>query len=209
MFAEDRALETGFSFSERVPAPPERRRAERLVTILRVGTLIVGRRRELCLVRNISAGGLMAHVYSPLRPGQRVEVELRSNQPIGGRVVWLRAANAGIAFDAPVDIAELLANPPQLANGWRPRAPRIEVDRVATVRAGARTHWVRARDVSQGGVRVDTGHALAPGEEVVVTLEDFRAVAGTVRWRKGRDCGIGFREPLPFAELVAWLKRVR
>ncbi len=53
--------ETTFSFSSAAPQP-DRRRQTRHLTILRVGTLIIEGRRELCLIRNISAGGLMAHV---------------------------------------------------------------------------------------------------------------------------------------------------
>ena len=98
MFAEDRAVETGFSFSNAVPMPPERRSDERLIKILRVGTLIIDGRRELCLIRNISAGGVMAHVYSKLSPGQPVTIELKATQPVAGHVVWMRDANAGIQF---------------------------------------------------------------------------------------------------------------
>src|SRR5436853_1460849 len=90
MLLEERTVETGFSFSNAVPLPPERRADERLIKILRVGTLIIDGRRELCLIRNISAGGVMAHVYSSLKPGQRVTVELKATQPIAGRVVWIR-----------------------------------------------------------------------------------------------------------------------
>ena len=139
MLADNRILETGFSFADAVPEPPERRCDERFITILRVGVLIVDGRRELCLMRNISAGGLMAHVYSLVEEGQRVTVELKSNQAIGGTIAWVRGANAGIAFDDNVDIAALLANPAVLDNGWRPRLPRIEVVRWGTLRSGART----------------------------------------------------------------------
>ena len=207
MLAENQILETSFSFSDQVPTPPERREGERYVTILRVGVLVIDGRRELCLVRNISAGGLMAHVYSPVQPGQRVVVELKSNQQIEGQVEWVRDADAGIAFDSKVDITQLLANPAVLDNGWRPRLPRVEIDRLATMRVGARTYWVHTRDVSQGGVKIDTDQPLEAGTEVVVTLENFRPLAGTVRWQKGRACGIAFNNLLPFEELIAWLKR--
>src|SRR3954447_26147816 len=108
MLVEGRAVETGFSFSNAVPLPPERRADERLIKILRVGTLIIDGRRELCLIRNISAGGVMAHVYSKLMPGQPVTVELKATQPVGGHVVWVRDAEAGIQFDNAMDVAELL-----------------------------------------------------------------------------------------------------
>ena len=95
-------------------------------------------------------------------PGQRVTVELKTNQPVAGRVVWMREGNAGIQFDVAMDVAELLANPQVLDNGWRPRTPRVEIDRMATLRAGARTTWVHARDISQSGVKIETEHAARP-----------------------------------------------
>lgn len=206
MFVEDRAVETGFSFSNAVPLPPERRGDERLIKILRVGTLIIDGRRELCLIRNISAGGVMAHVYSRLTPGQPVTVELKATQPVGGHVVWVRDANAGIQFDTPMDVADLLANPAVLDNGWRPRTPRVEIDRMATLRAGARTYWVHARDISQSGVKVECDHPPAAETEIVVALEGLRPRAGTVRWSNDDTCGIAFNQLIPFGELIDWLK---
>ena len=209
MLAKHRIAETGFSLSEQAPTPSERRRQERQLTILRVGALIVDGRRELCLVRNISAAGLMAHVYSPVEAEQKVTVELKSNQQIGGRIVWAEEGNAGIAFDGLVDVAELLANPAVLGNGWRPRLPRVEIDRLATLRVGAATHWVQARDVSQGGVKIESEQPLEAGAEVEVTLEYFRPLAGAVRWQRDQACGIAFNQLIPFDELIAWLKRQR
>lgn len=206
MFAQERIVETSFSFSSEVPAPPERRGQERHLKILRVGILVMDGRRELCLIRNISAGGVMAHLYSNVQPGQRVSVELKSHQQIDGRVVWVREANAGIAFDNPVDIGELLANPPVLDNGWRARSPRVEIDRIARVRAGASTLWADARDISQSGVKIEIEQPLHVGAEVVITLEDFRPIAGVVRWQSGRTCGIEFNGLIPLRELIDWIK---
>ena len=142
-----------------------------------------------------------------MNPGQRVSVELKTHQEVSGRIVWVREANAGIAFDTPVDIADLLANPAVLDNGWRARTPRIEVDRLATLRAGARTQWVHTRDISQSGVKIELDEPLDVGADVVVTPEHFRPVAGVVRWQNGRACGIAFNQLIPLSELIDWLKR--
>src|SRR3954462_12731051 len=206
MFIEDCVVETGFSFSQAVPPPPERRQNERPLKILRVGTLIIDGRRELCLIRNISAGGLMAHVYSKLSPGQLVVVELKATQPLAGRVIWVREANAGIQFDDAIDVAELLANPTVLDNGWRPRTPRGEVDRMAPLRAGARPYWVHARDISQSGVKVECDQPPAADTESVVALEGLQPRAGIVRWSNEPACGIAFNQLIPFGELIGWLK---
>lgn len=209
MYLEDRVVETGFSFSNDVPQPPERRSAERHIKILRVGTIVVDGRRELCLIRNISAGGVMAHVYSQLTPGQAVSIELKTSQPVTGRVVWTRGGNVGVQFDASVDVAELLAMPQGVDNGWRPRTPRVEIDRMATLRVGARTCWVHARDISQSGVKIEAEADAVPaaGEEVVITLDGFRPLAGVVRWSSDGACGIAFNSLIPFGDLIDWLKQ--
>ena len=197
--------ETSFSFSKEAPRPPERRRDQRHLTILRVGALVVNGRKELCLVRNISAGGLMAHIYSTLNVGDTVAVELKTNQQIPGHVVWVEEANAGIEFETPIDVVEILANPPVMENGWRPRMPRVEVERLGTMRAGATVYWITARDISQGGVRLDYDGSLADGTNVVLTLEGFEPVHGVVRWSKEGECGVSFNQVIPFTRLMGWL----
>ena len=197
--------ETTFSFSTSAPQP-DRRRHGRHLTILRVGALIIDGRRELCLIRNISAGGLMAHVYSSIPIGQRLKVELKSDQTVSGEVAWVDEANCGITFDELIDVEEILAVQAASANGWRPRLPRVEVDRLATLRIGARTYAVSTCDISQGGVKVETDQPLHPGEDVVLTPEKFRAVQGVVRWYHGGVCGISFNQVIPFHELMRWLR---
>jgi hypothetical protein len=197
--------ETTFSFSTSAPQP-DRRRHGRHLTILRVGALIIDGRRELCLIRNISGGGLMAHVYSDIPVGQRAAVELKGDSSIWGVVAWVDEANIGITFDQPIDVEEILAVQTESARGWRPRLPRVEVDRLATMRIGARTYAVSTCDISQGGVKVETDQAFQPGEEVVLTPERFRSIQGVVRWYHGGVCGISFNQVIPFHELMRWLR---
>jgi hypothetical protein len=198
--------ETTFSFSDQTPRPPERRRDQRHLTILRVGTLFLADRRELCLIRNISAGGLMAHVYSRVRLGERVAVELKTNQRVDGAIAWIDGSNVGIGFVAPINLEEMLATHGSLENGWRPRLPRVEVDRLATLRVGAAVYGVSTRDISQGGVKIETDQPIEEGEDVVLTLEGFPPVPGVVRWSQEGLCGIAFNQVIPFRELMSWLR---
>jgi hypothetical protein len=208
MLANDCHDETIFSLSKRPPEPPEaeRRVAPRHLTILRVGALIGPDGRELCLIRNISAGGLMAHVYSSHHTGETVAIELKTNHQIEGKVIWAEGSNIGIKFDAPIDVAGMLSSQAVLENGWRPRLPRIEVDRLATLRCGARLYGVNTRDISQGGVKVETDEPLEVGEEIVLTLDRFQPLQGVVRWCAGGRAGISFNQLIPFADLMAWLR---
>lgn len=206
MLSKECHEETTFSFSAEAPPPPDRRRDPRHLTILRVGALIAEAGRELCLIRNISAGGLMAHVYSHHRKGDRIAVELKSEHQIPGYILWVDESNVGIAFDEPIDVEDLLANQGTLDNGWRPRPPRVEVDRLGTLRVGARVHAVNTRDISQGGVKIETDFPIEPGSDVVLMLDRFRPIHGVVRWCQDGAAGIAFNQVIPFHELMAWLR---
>jgi hypothetical protein len=198
--------ETSISLSAATPSPPERRRQQRHLTILRVGALTVDGTRELCLVRNISAGGVMAHVYRQLDVGTRVEVEIKNDEPLAGRVVWAEESNVGVAFDQKIDVPDLLATSKLLGDGRRARRPRIEVNRIAKLRCGADVFFVDALDISQGGVKVVADRELPIDADVVVTLEGFRALPGIVRWVKDGHIGISFIQVIPIAELCDWLR---
>jgi PilZ domain-containing protein len=199
--------DTSFSFSREAPSPPpDRRTGTRHLKILRVGTLVANGRRELCLIRNISAGGLMAHVYSVLQMDQEVSVAFKSNQLLDGKVVWIKDGNVGIAFDEPIDVEEMLSNASLTESGMLPRMPRIEVDWLATVRAGATITWVTIRDISQGGVKFESDTRIEPGQQVTVTVDRFRSVPGVLRWYDDGQGGISFNELIPFSELMSWLR---
>ena len=79
---------TLYSLSAATPARPDRRNDERYVSLLRVGALTVDGRRELCLIRNISAGGMMIRPYSPIAVGASISVELKQGHSVSGAVQW-------------------------------------------------------------------------------------------------------------------------
>ena len=62
-----------------------------------------------------------------------------------------------------------------------------------------------ARDISQGGVKVETKRELEIGAEVVVTLPGMPAHGGVVRWSEAGCYGITFNRLLALSDLVGWL----
>lgn len=204
---EEQPIETTlYSLSETPPRQVERRDGERHLTLFRVGSVLIGDRRELCLIKNISAGGMLIRAYTVLEPGTRIAVELKRGEQIPGCISWTKDSNAGIAFDSPVDIVELLAGS---ADGPRPRMPRIEVRCIASVRQESQVYGMRAHDVSQGGLKVESARDLKLGADVVVTLPGLPPQQGSVRWREGNCYGITFRQLIALPQLVAWLSDQR
>lgn len=197
---------TLYSLSDDAPQPRERREDERHLTLYRVGSITVADRRELCLIKNISAGGMMIRAYCAIAEGTALSVELKSGQPVTGRVNWVKDQNVGVTFDEPVDVIEILS---ASADGPRPRMPRIEVACIATVRDGANVYRLPVCDISQGGVKVKGEAMLQHGCDLSVTLPGLPPQPAALRWRQGGHLGISFNRLIPLAELVNWLQGVR
>jgi len=197
---------TVYSLSADPPPDRERRVDERHLTVFRVGSIIIGEQRELCLVKNISAGGTLVRAYCALQPDQRVEIELKEGQPIGGAVNWIRGTDAGITFDEPVDVLDLIRTS---STGPRPRMPRVEVSAVCFVREGAILHRSNVHNISQGGLSVETANPLTVGGDVTVSLPGLAPRDAVVRWNEGATYGIAFNSVLPLATLVEWLQARR
>jgi hypothetical protein len=200
---------TIYSLSEAPPAPAserERRDGQRHMTLYRVGSIMIEDRRELCLIKNISAGGMMIRLYCSIAEGTAVTIELKSGQPINGKIGWTRDQNAGIAFDQPIDVIDILSTS---MDGPRPRMPRIETECHATLRDGANVIRVRVCDISQGGVKVACETVLSQGADVVIGLPGLEPQRGIACWSEGGFSGIAFNRLIPLSELVAWLQQQR
>lgn len=202
----ERVEETLYSMSETVPQAAERRDGERYLTLFRVGTLLVGGERQLCLIKNISAGGMLIRAYSDMTPGTELSVELKQGQHIAGSVSWIEGHSAGIAFAARIDVVDLLSIS---AEDPRPRMPRVETRCMATVRIGAQAYGMIAVDISQGGMKVECERTLAIGSDVVITLPGLAPMSGVLRWGSSGCYGIGFNRLLALSEVVDWLKDQR
>ena len=198
---------TRYSLSDAPPcAPTDRRDGERLMSLYRVGSLAIDDRRELCLIKNISAGGMMVRAFCVIAQGTRLTVEFKCGQPITGVASWARDVHVGISFDDPIDVLELLSTS---LDGPRPRMPRIEVESFATLREGASTYRMRVCDVSQGGLKIRCEIRLSPGSDVIVTLAGIEPQPGVVRWVDGDLMGITFNCMLALPALVEWLREQR
>ena len=194
---------TLYSLSADAPACPDRRHGVRYVSLLRVGALIIDDRRELCLIRNVSAGGMMIRPYSPIAAGTRVSIELKQGDPVSGVAQWTDSGLVGVSFDTPIDVLALLNAP---TGRPRPRMPRIELSCTASLRSNGSVFRARVANISQGGICVDSPVDLELGDDVVVTLSGLHAAAGVVKWKDGAFHGIGFNRVYPVDELMKFLK---
>jgi hypothetical protein len=189
------------------PGPGDRRNQQRHVTVLRVAKLTTPHSEEFCLVRNISAGGMMAHIYSKLEIGDPVRAEISSGQPISGKILWRREGVVGIGFDEHVNPASILsgediAPTPQ-------RAPRVGIEVRARIRVGSQYRFVTLCNISQGGASISPPEPGELGQKLILMANGLPPIAGTFRWQDQEHSGIKFDVPLSFDVLAKWVPTLR
>jgi hypothetical protein len=201
-------LETIYSLSGEVPVADAGRDAGDDVALW-PGALTSGSVRRACSIRKLSAGGAVLHCDHDVETGERLELELMNGEQLAGRVAWRRGGEVGLSFDTQIDVFAIIAQDIVSQPGERRRMPRVELTCAALLDVEGRSHPVTARDVSQGGVKLDVPYPLAAEEKVTVTLEGLRPVEGVVRWSAGSLAGIAFLPELRWQELMLWLKERR
>lgn len=195
---------SSFSLSPGTPSPPEGRLDPHILSVLRAAKLITEDGEDLCRIRNISGGGMMAETGSPRAAGETVAVELHAGHRVRGRILWARGNTIGIEFCEGVNIWEALARiDPTLGRTARP--PRVQAPCTASVRLGTHFHMAPVRDISQGGIKIAVDVEPCAGEEAAVLIPGLRTFTGVVRWCDNGHVGIAFDQAIPFDELANWL----
>ena len=201
-------LKTGF-LPGTPPPDDDRRHHARHVTVLRVAKINTPQSEELCLVRNISASGMMVHVYSNLSVGDTVSTELNSGKPISGKIAWHREGMIGIEFDETVNPDRVLAGQDFAPTTAHPRPPRVGLDLRGRIRVGSRYQAVTLCNISQGGANIRPSEPDSVLDKVVLLVNGLPPIAGSVRWQDQEHAGIEFDIPVSFDVLARWVPSIR
>ena len=198
-----------FSQPDQDASRSERRSDVRQVTVRLVAKMRTGQGEELCLVRNISAGGLTANVYSTLTIGSSARFEFASGFVAPARILWQRESLAGVQFDKRIDTRLVLTRGAPSQEAQAPRAPRVELGIKARMRLGGTYRLVTLINISQGGAKVRTADPLEEGQKLVLLIDGLPPLTGRVRWNRGEEVGMAFYEPVPFDVLAQWVPIVQ
>jgi hypothetical protein len=173
------------------------------VSVYRSAMLRWNRVEALCLIRNVSSGGMMGKVLLDLPIGTAVLVEMRSGHDVAGRVVWARDQLVGVQFDDMIDVQQVINGAHRVRPAWRQRMPRVHVPCPVTLITNNGRQTVKLLDLSQGGAKIE-GEQLREGEDVTLAVKGLEPHRGTVRWTQGDCAGIAFFTAIPFDALAIW-----
>lgn len=186
----------------------ERRSSQRHITVLQVAKIVGESCEELCIVRDISSGGLKAEIYCPLSIDEKVRILFKGGQEVAGRVVWVEDRQAGIAFDEEVETERLLVRRDHDLEGRPLRAPRLKVDMPGMLRVHGEQASVHVCDISQDGCKIRSDLLLKPGTGCEISLPGLGFRLASVRWFRDNQAGIRFHERLSYQDFALWRHRL-
>jgi len=184
-----------------LPRPFERREGSRFHTVLRVAEVVREHDRGLWRVRNISDGGMMLATRVQVIPGERLTLNLSDCVSLHGRAIWWDGERCGVAFEEPVDCAELLGSLVAAQKSARYRPPRLAVATRAIAYCDKGLHTVRVYNLSHHGAGIAHDGCFQPGMAAKLHFETGDDYRGVVRWTEDGRAGLFLTDPIPGAKL--------
>ncbi|MGB5076350.1 MAG: PilZ domain-containing protein [Sphingorhabdus sp.] len=197
--AQDQTLET---------ATPERRLGQRHTAVILVAKLSTNSNQSVCRVRNISEMGAKLETRIALEIGQQVDLELRSDLKMSGRIVWVNGGHAGVQFNTAIDVERFLTRPESRIDRIRARAPRYKCAAKALVLSDLGNFACSMSDIALFGAcltNLPNPAMMRDGQVIKLMVEGIPAHHATVAWINGTSAGIKFRHPLRYNDLDEWL----
>ena len=152
----------------------------------------------------LAESGAIVRIGESLAEGSQLMLELNHHHRFAVRVEWSSDSLAGLEFEDREHVRGILAARDR-AHPYR--APRLELAAEVVLRLGETCVTARARDVSEGGIKVELAEAGHVGREASVIVPGMPPVAGRILWCRDGRAGISFERPLPFRYLIDCLTR--
>ena len=183
----------------------ERRNGSRVTVLIRPGKLIADRREFLCIVRDVSEGGIKVRLFARLPEHHQLEIEFDNGERHVVQLVWQAGELAGLSFADKVDVEQLIAA--HCGNHPR-RQPRLRIALDAVLcTSGLRTP-VRLRDISPRGVSIECTGWLMIDELVRIECDRLPTLHAKVRWRRPPYYGLVFEQTFRIEELARVCARI-
>jgi hypothetical protein len=208
----DRLMQLSHS-SEHFSAPslddtalsPERRSATRQISVMLTAKLRAASWQQPCRIVNLSIKGAKIETLAELEVGETVLIEFRSDLEAAGRVRWKKAGQAGIEFDAPIELQAALRRSEIRIERIKPRPPRYRCEAAIIVESPHRRVYCGIVDISSTGLKIDCPLIAAAGHMVAIEIEGLPRHKAQVVWISAHASGLQLLNPFKFQELELWL----
>lgn len=177
----------------------DRRSAPRVTVLIRPGKLIADGREFLCVVRDVSEGGVKVRLFHLLPSHRQLEIEFDNGERFALKMVWQTGDLAGFSFVDEVDVGLLVA---RQADSRPRRQPRLAVEVEGVLCSSGVRIPVVLRDISQRGASIDCANWLMIDELVRIESDLLPTLHAKVRWRRPPRYGLVFEQTFRIEELA-------
>jgi hypothetical protein len=172
---------------------------------MRIGVMQVASGRTFCLVRNISSSGVQLKVFTRVRAGERLRLQVGDGDAIDGTVVWVRQDLVGVKLDDALSASSLMRMSAQIDQRRRRAVPRIQARTHAVVKSDGRTLSARLIDIGSGGAQLSLRSSLRANGRVTLIIPTLPPLEAFVCWSGPDLAGVRFRTPVALGLLAGWL----
>jgi hypothetical protein len=170
----------------------------------RLGTLLGEDKQWRVEILALAESGAIVRTPRSVEADQPLLLELNSHHRFPARVEWSSGDLLGLEFEDRARVRETLAARDR-AHPYRP--PRLNLSAEVVLRLGKTCITARARDVSEGGIKVDLAEPGHVGREAGVIVPGMPPISGRVQWCRDGRAGISFGQPVAFPSLADCLTR--
>lgn len=185
-----------------LPLTEDKRSGKRFTLVLRAAKLVAQGREYLCILRDVSQGGVKLRLFHALPDCRPLEIELGNGVRHRIEPVWQRGDLAGFRFvRGPVALPDLLG----MTGPFPRRGVRLRAELPVVVTGADGTHAATLRDISLDGARIDSATIHPLSARLLIQSSQLPAIPGRVRWRKGQAHGLAFERHFALDELARLL----
>ncbi|NIJ25214.1 PilZ domain-containing protein [Sphingomonas japonica] len=190
-----RFTQTTVNARETIPA--ERRRAKRTSVFLQATVYPIDVFSE-AWVHDVSMAGLKGETDVELAVGQTLHVTTDEKAYHTGVVKWTAGRLFGFSLPGAAAIfgqaSDIIDHGDD--EGHHPRPYRIDTDLTARLLGGRAPRPATVRNLSSGGMLIETSPGLLPGQHLVVRIGNSPAIYGRVQWRSANLVGLRSDTPI-------------
>ena len=134
----------------------------RLSLLIRTAKIVTDLGEFLCIVRDMSDGGVRLRFFHPLPDAGTIRLVLANGDAIPIEKAWESGGHAGFRFAGKVDVQAFIAE----AGRFPKRPLRIEAEFPGTVTVDGLPSRATVLNISRQGARIECAHALSLGPQV-------------------------------------------
>lgn len=166
----------------------DQRSAKRFTSLIRAAKLICCHGEFVCVLRDVSTGGVRLRCFHDLPTDKDMALELGNGDIFEMQEVRREGREASFTFADPVPVERLINE----RWSYPRRQLRLNLALPLTVRTLAGKTEGITENFSQQGCRIECPAVYAIEQPVYVSSEKIPEIRAKVRWRRGHNYGLVF-----------------